>query len=71
MKGSVSTLVPLFLRTRSFRLAMLPLLVAAALGWTSYLSLESRHLSPEQQVVSVLGGSDGGTTMAAPVLPGR
>lgn len=71
MKGSVSTLVPLFLRTRSFRLAMLPLLVAAALGWTSYLSLESRHLSPEQQVVSVLGGSDGETTMAAPVPPGR
>lgn len=65
------TLLGLFLRTRSFRLALVPLLVASLLGWTSYLVLESRHLSPEQQVVSALGESDGVTTMAAQVAPGR
>lgn len=71
MNGAVGALVPLLLRTRSFRAAMVPLLVAALLGWTAYLSLEARHLSPDQKVTAALGGSDGATTVPALLDPGQ
>ena len=63
-------LVPLIGRARTFRAALVPLLVAALLGWTGYFILAARHLSPEQSAVAAYGSSNGSTEATAPI-PGE
>lgn len=63
-------LVPLIGRARTFRAALVPLLVAALLGWTGYFILAARHLSPEQSAVAAYGSSNGSTEATASI-PGE
>ncbi len=70
MNNTTLGLVPLILRGRAFHLAWIPLLVALLIGWSAYLTLESRHLSPEQVAHQRMGNSDMVTVLATELRTG-
>lgn len=69
MRGTVGLLVPMLVRTRTFRRGMLPLLLAVLLGWATALLTSSVTASPQQVATQALGSADGTTPWPTSLAP--